>query len=192
MKRATLLLSRSLIVLLLLSLASTTVACKGQKKHWWEFWKKGGRVYPNDVLPFPDSSPATGSTEGLPGQLAQAEPIRNAEGTPVSQLQPILFDFDSFAISPEMQQRLDQNAQWILANAGTTIQIEGHCDERGSSEYNIALGQKRADTVREYLATKGVDAASLTTISYGEERPIDPGKSEDAYAKNRRVQFLAY
>lgn len=190
MKRATLLLSRSLLLLLLLSLASTTVACKGQKKHWWEFWKKGGRVLPSEVLPFPGENPA-GTSENLPGQLAQAEPIRDAEGTPVAQLQPIMFDFDSFSISPAMQQRLDQNAQWIIANPGP-IQIEGHCDERGSSEYNIALGQKRADTVREYLAKKGVDPANMTTISYGEERPIDPGKSDEAYAKNRRVQFLAY
>ena len=91
-----------------------------------------------------------------------------------------------------MQRRLEQNAAWIKSHPNVTIQIEGHCDARGSTGYNLGLGQKRADSVRESLVKLGVAADRLVTISYGSERPIDPGQNESAYAKNRRAQFLAY
>ena len=102
------------------------------------------------------------------------------------------FDFDKAVIRPEDIPLLDQAAEWLATHADVQVQIEGHCDERGTREYNLNLGQLRANAVKEYLATKGVDPNRLHTISYGEERPIDPGHTEDAWSKNRRVQFLVY
>ncbi len=117
------------------------------------------------------------------------------EGAIVSELQTIRFAFDSYALSPEMLKRLESNAKWILKNTGIMIQIEGHCDERGSLEYNMNLGQKRADAVREQLYRLGVDPGRLITISFGEERPLprEPGDiDEEAWTKNRRAQFFIY
>lgn len=142
---------------------------------------------PDDLTP-PVSPPEQHSGLSIPA----VEPVRAEPTMVVSELQTIHFPYDSSRILPEQMAKLQQNAQWILQHPGITIQIEGHCDERGSVEYNINLGQRRADAVREELYRMGVDPAMLTTISYGEERPIDPGHTEEAWAKNRRVQFLMY
>jgi len=161
-----------------------------------------GALSPEDIPP-PIQLGAAGSTgESLPplsppaqysGLTIEAtEPPRVAPSGVVSELQTIHFPFDSSRIMPDEQRKLENNARWILANPGIMIQIEGHCDERGSVEYNLNLGQRRADSVREELYKLGVDPSTLTTISYGEERPLDPGSSEEAWAKNRRAQFLIY
>lgn len=101
----------------------------------------------------------------------------------------IYFDFDRFTIMDDMKPALDKNAQWLKKDNGVKIQIQGHADERGPSEYNIALGERRAQSIKKYLADRGVSEARLSTISYGEERPADPGHTEEAWAKNRRVEF---
>ena len=85
---------------------------------------------------------------------------------------------------------LSQKAEWLRANPNTSVIIEGHCDERGTSAYNIALGDSRAESAKSYLFALGVDATKLSKISYGEERPLDPGMSEQAWAKNRRAHFV--
>ena len=92
-------------------------------------------------------------------------------------------------MSPE---KLDNAIAWLESHPDVQILIEGHCDERGTREYNLNLGQRRANSVKEYLVGKGIDPNRLHTISYGEERPIELGMSESAYAQNRRVQFLVY
>lgn len=101
----------------------------------------------------------------------------------------IYFDFDQFRIREDMRDRVDQVAQYLLENPNVRIQVEGHCDERGTPEYNIALGHKRAQSVKNYLATLGVATSRVTTLSYGEERPVDPAHNEAAWAKNRRAKF---
>lgn len=106
-----------------------------------------------------------------------------------AQLQPVYFDFDSFTLSPAAQQSLAANAELLRQEPTLKITIEGHCDERGSDEYNLALGSQRGDAVKNYLVTLGIAADRLHAISYGEERPAVPDSNEAAWAKNRRAAF---
>lgn len=101
----------------------------------------------------------------------------------------IYFDYDSSKLSNETKQALKAAASSLKSKKSMTINIEGHADERGSNEYNLALGQRRANAVRDYLTALGLGKISLKTISYGEERPAVNGTDESAYAKNRRVEF---
>lgn len=100
------------------------------------------------------------------------------------------FEYDKSALSAESKKELAGNAEWIKTNPKTTIQIEGHCDNRGTIEYNLALGERRAQAVKTYLVGLGIGADRLSVISYGEEKPVLPGDSEEAWAKNRRANFL--
>jgi len=111
------------------------------------------------------------------------------EGIKISSLETVLFNFDDFSLSEEARQIMARNAEW-LKKYNVVIQIEGHCDERGANEYNLALGEKRANAARDYLVALGIDAARLTIISYGEEIPVDPGHDDTAWAKNRRAEFI--
>ena len=97
----------------------------------------------------------------------------------------IYFDLDSFAISPEAYPRLDAQAQWLQRYPGVQVRIEGNADERGTREYNLALGARRAESVRNYLIDRGIPAGRIDTISYGKERPIAQGSTEDSWARNR-------
>ena len=105
-------------------------------------------------------------------------------------IEDIYFDFDKSNIGPDARGILKANADWFLKNSNASIIIEGHCDERGTAEYNMALGQRRADEAKKYLVNLGVEGAAVKTISYGKERPFDPGHNEDAWAKNRRGHFV--
>lgn len=104
--------------------------------------------------------------------------------------QDVHFAFDSFTLNEEAKSILGQKASWLASNAQTTTQIEGHADERGTTAYNLALGERRANAVKQYLTALGVQASRLTTISYGEEAPLDPGHNEQAWARNRRAHFV--
>ena len=104
-------------------------------------------------------------------------------------LKDILFDFDSSEISEENRQILADDGKWLGQNPDLKITIEGHCDERGSVDYNLALGERRAKSIRDYLVSLGISPSRLNIISYGESMPLDPGHTEDAWAKNRRVHF---
>jgi len=101
----------------------------------------------------------------------------------------IHFDFDSAELKPEAKEILKKKAEWLLKHPEFSVRIEGHCDERGTEEYNLALGQRRADAAARYLIQLGVSPDRICTISYGEERPIDPRHCEEAWAKNRRAEF---
>lgn len=106
-------------------------------------------------------------------------------------LKRINFEFDQYTLSAEAKQVLAMNADFINNHSGFVVKIEGHCDERGSDEYNLALGEKRALAAQNYLLSLGVDASRLDIISYGEERPLVMGSNSDAYAQNRRAEFVA-
>ncbi|PLX74568.1 MAG: peptidoglycan-associated lipoprotein [Desulfuromonas sp.] len=106
-------------------------------------------------------------------------------------LQRIHFDFDQFVLSDEARTILDQNAQYLRANASTNVVIEGHCDERGSDEYNLALGESRAIAAKNYLNSLGISGSRISVISYGEEKPLDQAANEEAWAMNRRAEFKA-
>ena len=104
-------------------------------------------------------------------------------------LKDINYDFDQYSLTATAKSILDENAAYLAANTGVSVQVEGHCDERGTNEYNMKLGANRARTAYEYLRAKGIDASRMSTVSYGEELPLDPAKNEAAYAKNRRAHF---
>lgn len=104
-------------------------------------------------------------------------------------LRTIYFDYDSFQLRPDALETLRYNADLLRQAPGVMVQIEGHCDERGTQEYNLALGEKRALAARQHLMNLGISGDRLITISYGEEDPVDPGHNEAAWAKNRRAEF---
>ena len=106
-----------------------------------------------------------------------------------AQLKTVYFDFDKFNLRADAKADLDFNFALLQQFPDVIIKIEGHCDERGTIEYNLSLGEKRANTAQDYLAGLGVDAARISVISYGKERPIDPGHTEEAWGKNRRAEF---
>ena len=107
-----------------------------------------------------------------------------------SPLKPVYFELDSSDLSAANQKTLDEDAALIKRYSSWTVTIEGHCDERGSAEYNLALGERRAMAARTYLISLGIAATRLRTVSYGKEFPFDPGHDESAFAKNRRAHFV--
>jgi peptidoglycan-associated lipoprotein len=107
-----------------------------------------------------------------------------------SPLKPVFFELDSSDLSPAGQKALDENAALMKRYGTWAVTIEGHCDERGTAEYNLALGERRAAAARAYLVSLGIPADRLRTVSYGKEFPFDPGHDEAAFAKNRRAHFV--
>jgi len=106
-------------------------------------------------------------------------------------LKAVYFDFDKYEVRPDMRPTLQANADKLKGQlSGFNLVVEGHCDERGTNEYNMTLGDRRANAVKQYLVSLGVPASRIRVISYGEERPADPGHSEEAWAKNRRAEFV--
>jgi len=102
----------------------------------------------------------------------------------------VYFDFDSAALSAAAQGVLNQKSQYLLGNSGVQASIEGHCDERGTNAYNLALGDRRAQSAKSFLVKLGVSESRLSTVSYGEEKPVDAGHNEAAWSKNRRAHFV--
>ncbi|MBF0227633.1 MAG: peptidoglycan-associated lipoprotein Pal [Desulfobacterales bacterium] len=102
----------------------------------------------------------------------------------------IYFEYDSSDLTSEAREILDRKSKWLMTNYNVSIIIEGHCDERGTNDYNMALGDRRAESARTYLVNRGIAISRITTISFGEERPIAFGNTEDAWAKNRRDMFV--
>jgi peptidoglycan-associated lipoprotein len=106
-------------------------------------------------------------------------------------LDTVYFEFDQATLTDQAKDILVRNADWLRTNGTVRVQVEGNADERGTNEYNLALGERRAAAVKNYLSSLGVDVSRLVVISYGEERPADPNHGEDAWSKNRRVDFKA-
>jgi peptidoglycan-associated lipoprotein len=116
---------------------------------------------------------------------------RSAPGTgQASPLKDVFFEYDRVTLTEEAKRDLDGNVTWLRANVQVRITVEGHCDERGTNEYNLALGDRRAKAVRDYLVAAGIDVRRIVTISYGEERPFNPGHDETAWRENRRAHFV--
>jgi peptidoglycan-associated lipoprotein len=104
-------------------------------------------------------------------------------------LEDIYFEFDKSTLTPQAKETLVKQAEWLRSNRDVRVVIEGHCDERGTNEYNLALGDRRAASTKTFLVDLGISPARLTIISYGEERPLVSGHNEEAWAKNRRAHF---
>ncbi len=134
---------------------------------------------------------------------SETAPAPSAPVTPAPGIQPgsqedlidkvgdrVFFDFDRYDLKPEGRSTVEALAAWLNSFPAVTLTLEGHADERGTREYNLALGERRANAVKDYLIALGINAGRLTTISYGEERPAVPGSYEEAWAQNRRSQFV--
>jgi peptidoglycan-associated lipoprotein len=147
-------------------------------------WKKGSK-----------SGGGLGTETSVPGYGTSGEsgigerPMVGAGGLQHGQFAPVYFDYDSARIKPSEESKLEAVAAYMKSNPGKLV-IEGHCDERGTAEYNRALGERRAIAAREELVKLGVDASRISTISYGKDRPIDLGHDEAAWGKNRRDEFV--
>jgi peptidoglycan-associated lipoprotein len=146
----------------------------------------------------------TGAEKGMRGSITEEnllatsdhdkrkERARQAtENELAARLQDIYFDFDSYSVRPEDMPILKGIATWLTSKPSAKLTIEGHCDERGTTDYNLALGQKRAEAARDYIAKMGVTDKRLKAVSYGKEAPLDPGHVEEAWKKNRRVHFVS-
>ena len=134
------------------------------------------------------SSPSSGSAVNR-AVSATARPQPGTFRT-VTELKDVNFDFDKYEIRPTDAKTLDANAAWLKSNATMLVLIEGHCDERGTNEYNLSLGERRARATMNYLVSQGVAQSRLSVISYGEERPLCTDHNEACWAKNRRAHFL--
>lgn len=147
--------------------------CKSKPKN--ESTGSGGENpnTPPEITDTPMAFPGTGSDSGT-----------------IDGLVTVNFEYDKSSLSADSKKKLQSNAEWIKNNPKVKVQIEGHCDARGSIEYNVALGERRANSVRSYLASLGVSSERMSVISYGREKPLDAGDNEKAWAKNRRANFL--
>ena len=155
------------------------------------------------TTPTPTAAPAPSSSEPAtaaptPGSGSTAAPAPapapGARPSPkefiaVAEMRDVFFDFDKYDVRPSDAKILDANAAWLKTNAEHLVLIEGHCDERGTNEYNLALGERRAKSTMNYLVSQGIQASRITIISYVEERPVCTEKTEECWAKNRRAHF---
>ena len=163
---------RQILAILAVSAALILTSACGSKK------KSGDGV---DVGANPDA--------GIASKEMAFDATGSDSGT-ISGLSSIYFDYDQASINTNARRQLAANAEWIKSNNNVSVQVEGHCDARGTVEYNIALGERRALAVKNYLVSLGVDGKRLSVLSYGKERPMAQGDSEEAYSKNRRANFV--
>lgn len=149
-----------------------------------------------DEAPVVDkTATATGSMSGTGGGQSTVTPVQTDEvngnrGGPVNTSRLVYFDYDSYVIKPEFQSQIEAHARWLKANSTRRANIEGHTDERGGREYNLALGQRRSEAVRKSLGLLGVPDSQIEAVSFGKEKPAEPGNGEDAWAKNRRAEIV--
>ena len=139
--------------------------------------------------PLPEPAPVDDSAERERMERERREAAERARAVSADLAAMINFDYDQAMVRSADQATLDRKAAILLANPNVKLRISGHADERGSDEYNLALGNRRAGAAKRYLENKGVDGSRLDVISYGEERPLNPGSDESAYAQNRRDEF---
>jgi peptidoglycan-associated lipoprotein len=142
---------------------------------------------PPATTPPPAEAPQSTPPPATPPEEPSTPP---AEPT-APQWQDVYFDYDSYSLNPDGRAALDGDARLLRDNAGAQVTIEGHCDERGTTEYNLALGERRAAAARDYLVAAGVDGGRIDIISFGEERPFATGSDEASWAQNRRAHFVA-
>jgi peptidoglycan-associated lipoprotein len=173
------------LALIMIGTLSFSTACKKQPPTTTEKAKAAEAPTtpgPREVAPPPRTSPAPVESSPLSGDLDQI----NRAGY----LKDAFFDYDKSDIRDDARSVLAADAEWLKKYTSIQILVEGHCDERGTSEYNLALGDKRANACKEYLASLGVDAGRIKTVSYGKERPFCNASTEDCWQQNRRGHFV--
>jgi len=142
------------------------------------------------VEPASSTEPTETSTAPKVEEATDTSPTTTAEEVSPVSLSDVYFDFDSYNLTSEAKGTLEGNAREMKRVTAGNVTIEGHCDERGTRAYNLALGEKRANAAKDYLVALGVSASRINTVSYGKERPFDDGHNESAWAKNRRGHFV--
>ena len=178
---------RATSLLLVLATAGLAAAC-------------GGKPAPEEPAPQPAPAPAptpapaprddSAERDRMERERMAREAAERARAVAADLAATINFDFDMALVRPNDQGILDRKAAILGANANVRLQISGHADERGSDEYNLALGNRRGAAAKRYLENKGINASRMEVVSYGEERPANPGHDETAWAQNRRDEFL--
>jgi peptidoglycan-associated lipoprotein len=182
-----------LLALSLLALSLVAAACGGKKP-----------PVARPTMPPPETDMPAARPPAPPEPIAEPAPVTVPPEPSVSSadmgsldeinkkgiLQPVFFEFDSAEMSQEGQSVLAKNAETLKQYPTWVVSIEGHCDERGTAEYNLALGERRALSVRQYLVSLGIASDRLRTVSYGKEFPFDPGHTESAWSRNRRANFV--
>jgi peptidoglycan-associated lipoprotein len=169
----------SFLILIVLAVALAIPGCSKNKRT-----ESDGYPVAVEKSDIPDARRGQGSgSDRLP-----VRPTRT-EDADQGALKTIYFDFDRSNIRPDQRSILDANKDYLAANPQKKVVIEGHCDERGTKEYNFALGERRANSVREYLILMGIDASRLAVVSKGEDQPAQSGTGESVWAKNRRTEF---
>jgi peptidoglycan-associated lipoprotein len=170
--------SKSVLFLVLLGLSLVVTSCGGNSK------KNDADANANAIQSTDNSDQNVGAGAG------GIEVNSDSDSGKAGPLQTVYFAFNSSNISSSTKARLDANAAFLKDNPSVKIEVEGHCDERGSVQYNLALGEKRAKAVKQYLMAMGVSASRISTISFGKERPISFGHDDMAWTKNRRANFV--
>ena len=148
---------------------------------------------PESASPVVANEPASSQPSAPAPERSSLEAFQRGESTATpasSPLKEIYFDFDSYDLRADARETLRTNSDWLRENPSVTVDIEGHCDERGTNDYNMALGAKRAQAAKDYLITLGIAADRLSTTSYGEELPVCQEHTEECWAKNRRDRFV--
>ena len=144
---------------------------------------------PPDTWKAPSSDMGGADVQPLTGDGISGQELNNGLSPEGGPLADVLFGYDSASLTSSALELMQKHVAWLKANTNTRVALEGHADERGTVEYNLALGEQRARAVYDYLTSLGVPGARLSTVSFGKERPLDPGQGEAAWAKNRRVHF---
>lgn len=150
----------------------------------------GSRLPGGEQRPGQGQQGKTGESDTDKSSLKQLQEGKSSTTAASSPLKDIFFEYDRYDLTSDARTTLRANADWLKSNASARVEIEGHCDERGTNEYNLALGAKRAQAVREFLSTLGIPADRLSTISYGEEIPVCKEQSESCWKQNRRARFV--
>jgi peptidoglycan-associated lipoprotein len=163
---------KNVAVIVLASLALGLSACSSKKKSTGADGEGGGDQ-PPEISSSPMSFDAAGSDSGQ-----------------IAGLKSVSFQYDSATLTSEAKKTIAGNVEWMKSNPTANLQVEGHCDTRGSIEYNLSLGERRANSVKNYMASLGIGSARLSVISYGKEKPLSMGDSESDHQKNRRANFL--
>jgi peptidoglycan-associated lipoprotein len=185
---------RALASLVVLAACLTLAACGGKKR---PPALTGAPPPPPAESEFDDTMPTQTLDEGpdvvaMEGEYATGSDLETDYSTTYEEGSPLAdvhFPYDSSALTEAARSALERHALWLQSRRDVRVTIEGHCDKRGTTEYNLALGEQRARAVWDYLVSLGVAPERLRTVSYGKERPLDPADTEEAYAKNRRAHF---
>ena len=186
---------RWILRILCLSALSLSLGCGGKSERAPATTSGGASNLPRATTTAPSRPTSVAETDPRGGEISAVSDPDNIYGRTLdeinadSPLRDVPFDFDSAVLLESARPILDRTAEWLQSYSTVTLLVEGHCDERGTVEYNLALGERRATAAYNYLVSLGIPASRLKTISYGKEFPLDPGHTEEAWARNRRAHF---